>query len=149
MMFDHNSSNLAPQRQKASYYDNSGPTPQLQKTSVHNIIELEIHVNNNEPSSIKLVLNIVPTTNKTDTSLQELELLFSLMYEEYFNGGNQNHPLEQVHGNPSKHVQTRRQLATDPEMCMFTLTVSKVGQKNIKEAMADHAWIKAMHEDLY
>nr|GEV44572.1 hypothetical protein [Tanacetum cinerariifolium] len=33
-----------------------------------------------------------------------------------------DHPLEQVHGNPSKPVQTRRQLGTDPEMCMFTLT---------------------------
>ncbi|GKD39914.1 retrovirus-related pol polyprotein from transposon TNT 1-94 [Tanacetum coccineum] len=30
-----------------------------------------------------------------------------------------DHPLEQVRGNPSKHVQTTRQLATDPEMCMF------------------------------
>nr|GEX02311.1 retrovirus-related Pol polyprotein from transposon TNT 1-94 [Tanacetum cinerariifolium] len=29
-----------------------------------------------------------------------------------------NHPLEQVRGNPSKLVQTRRQLATDPEMSM-------------------------------
>ncbi|GKG23569.1 hypothetical protein Tco_0391605, partial [Tanacetum coccineum] len=37
-------------------------------------------------------------------------------------------------------VQTRRQLATDPEMCMFTLTVSIVEPKNIKEAMADSAW---------
>ncbi|GKD25793.1 hypothetical protein Tco_1232007, partial [Tanacetum coccineum] len=35
-----------------------------------------------------------------------------------------DHPLEQVYGNPSKPVQTRRQLATDPEMCMFALTVS-------------------------
>ncbi|GJS34187.1 hypothetical protein Tco_0532569 [Tanacetum coccineum] len=33
-----------------------------------------------------------------------------------------DHPLEQVCGNPSKPVQTRRQLATDPEMCMFALT---------------------------
>ncbi|GKB53963.1 retrovirus-related pol polyprotein from transposon TNT 1-94, partial [Tanacetum coccineum] len=33
-----------------------------------------------------------------------------------------DHPLEQVRGNPSKPVQTRRQLATDPEMCMFALT---------------------------
>ncbi|GJZ94467.1 retrovirus-related pol polyprotein from transposon TNT 1-94 [Tanacetum coccineum] len=30
--------------------------------------------------------------------------------------------LEQVRGNPSKPVQTRRQLATNPEMCMFALT---------------------------
>nr|GEW96126.1 hypothetical protein [Tanacetum cinerariifolium] len=33
-----------------------------------------------------------------------------------------DHPLEQVCGNPSRPVQTRRQLATDPKMCMFALT---------------------------
>ncbi|GJW78428.1 retrovirus-related pol polyprotein from transposon TNT 1-94 [Tanacetum coccineum] len=55
-----------------------------------------------------------------------------------------DHPLTQVRGNPSKPVQTRRQLATDPEMCMFALTVSIVEPKNIKEAMADSAWIEAM-----
>ncbi|GJU33376.1 hypothetical protein Tco_1176965 [Tanacetum coccineum] len=60
-----------------------------------------------------------------------------------------NHPLEQVHGNPSKPVQTRRQLATDPEMCMFALTVSTAERKNIKEAMVDHAWIEAMQEELH
>ncbi|GJV38414.1 retrovirus-related pol polyprotein from transposon TNT 1-94 [Tanacetum coccineum] len=60
-----------------------------------------------------------------------------------------DHPLTQVHGNPSKPVQTRRQLATDPEMCMFALTVSIVEPKNIKEAMADSAWIEAMQEELH
>ncbi|GJR05146.1 retrovirus-related pol polyprotein from transposon TNT 1-94 [Tanacetum coccineum] len=60
-----------------------------------------------------------------------------------------DHPLEQVRGNPSKLVQTRRQLATDPEMCMFMLTVSTIEPKNIKEAMADSAWIEAMHEELH
>ncbi|GJZ01373.1 retrovirus-related pol polyprotein from transposon TNT 1-94 [Tanacetum coccineum] len=33
-----------------------------------------------------------------------------------------DHPLTQVRRNPSKPVQTRRHLATDPEMCMFALT---------------------------
>nr|GEV86832.1 actin-binding, cofilin/tropomyosin type [Tanacetum cinerariifolium] len=32
-----------------------------------------------------------------------------------------DHLLEQVRGNPSRPVQTRRQLATDPEMCICTL----------------------------
>ncbi|GJS73448.1 integrase, catalytic region, zinc finger, CCHC-type containing protein [Tanacetum coccineum] len=53
-----------------------------------------------------------------------------------------DHPLSQVRGNPSKLVQTRRQLATDPEMCMFALTVSTTKPKTIKEAMADSSWIK-------
>ncbi|GJS41100.1 retrovirus-related pol polyprotein from transposon TNT 1-94 [Tanacetum coccineum] len=33
-----------------------------------------------------------------------------------------NHPLEQVIGNPSQIVRTRRQLETNDEMCMFALT---------------------------
>ncbi|GJU52202.1 retrovirus-related pol polyprotein from transposon TNT 1-94 [Tanacetum coccineum] len=33
-----------------------------------------------------------------------------------------DHLLSQVRGNPSKPVETRRQLTTDPEMCMFALT---------------------------
>ncbi|GJU24929.1 retrovirus-related pol polyprotein from transposon TNT 1-94 [Tanacetum coccineum] len=60
-----------------------------------------------------------------------------------------DHPLSQVCGNPSKQVQTRRQLATDPKMCMFVLTLSTSESKNIKEAMADSAWIEAMRDDLH
>nr|GFA41752.1 hypothetical protein [Tanacetum cinerariifolium] len=60
-----------------------------------------------------------------------------------------DHPLEQVRGNPSRSVQTRRQLGTDPEMCMFALTVRIAEPKNIKEAMADSAWIEAMQEELH
>nr|GEZ60825.1 retrovirus-related Pol polyprotein from transposon TNT 1-94 [Tanacetum cinerariifolium] len=51
--------------------------------------------------------------------------------------------------NPSRPVQTRRQLATDPEMCMFALIVSTTEPKNIKEATADYAWIEAMQEELH
>nr|GFB45719.1 hypothetical protein [Tanacetum cinerariifolium] len=47
-----------------------------------------------------------------------------------------DHPIEQVHENPSRPVQTRRRLATDPEMCMYALTVSTAEPKNIKEAMS-------------
>ncbi|GKB72469.1 hypothetical protein Tco_0933881 [Tanacetum coccineum] len=65
-----------------------------------------------------------------------------------------DHPLEQVIDNPTNPVQTRQQLATDPEMmiftssdcysqcsktemCMFALTVSTEEPKNSKEAMQD------------
>nr|GEU73699.1 hypothetical protein [Tanacetum cinerariifolium] len=60
-----------------------------------------------------------------------------------------DHPLEQVRGNPLRPVQTRRQLVTDPEMCMFALTVSTAEPKNIQEAMVDSAWIEAMQEELH
>ncbi|GJW95043.1 retrovirus-related pol polyprotein from transposon TNT 1-94 [Tanacetum coccineum] len=151
--------------------------------------------------------NVVPTAEKTDSSQQGLEFLFSPLLEEYYNPAHghaednnndqapnasfqeaefinpfctrvqeigesssrnidntdvhsfqpqshdyrwtRDHPLEQVRGNPTMPVQTRRQLATDPEMCMFALTVSIVEPKNIKEAMADSAWIEAMQDELH
>ncbi|GJV89758.1 hypothetical protein Tco_1533696 [Tanacetum coccineum] len=59
-------------------------------TSDHNSSELEIHDHNNEPSSSKLAPKVVPPADKTATSQQELELIFSPMYKEYFNTGNQS-----------------------------------------------------------
>nr|GEY71002.1 Gag-Pol polyprotein [Tanacetum cinerariifolium] len=60
-----------------------------------------------------------------------------------------DHPLEQVIGNHSQLIRTRRQLETDGEMCMSALTVIRIEPKNIKEAMADSAWIEAMQKELY
>nr|GEZ81274.1 hypothetical protein [Tanacetum cinerariifolium] len=59
------------------------------------------------------------------------------------------HPLEKVIRNLSQSIRTRRQLETDGEMYMFALTVSRTEPKSIKEAMADSAWIKVMHEELH
>nr|GEY21867.1 hypothetical protein [Tanacetum cinerariifolium] len=60
-----------------------------------------------------------------------------------------DHSLEQVIGNPSQSVRTKRQLESDGEMCMFALTVSRTEPKNIKESMADYAWIESMQEELH
>nr|GEX69348.1 hypothetical protein [Tanacetum cinerariifolium] len=60
-----------------------------------------------------------------------------------------DHPLEQVIGNPSQSVRTRRQLESDGEMCMFALTMSRTKPKNIKEAMVDSTWIESMQEELH
>nr|GEW32179.1 Gag-Pol polyprotein [Tanacetum cinerariifolium] len=60
-----------------------------------------------------------------------------------------NHSSSLVCRNSSKSVQTRRQLETDHEMCMFMLTVSTSEPKNIKEEMTDSAWIEAMQDELH
>nr|GEW12996.1 retrotransposon protein, putative, unclassified [Tanacetum cinerariifolium] len=52
-------------------------------------------------------------------------------------------------GNSNVPTFNQPQLATDPEMCMYALTVSTAEPKNIKEAMADSAWIEAMQEELH
>ncbi|GJS22915.1 integrase, catalytic region, zinc finger, CCHC-type containing protein [Tanacetum coccineum] len=205
MMSDHNSSDLAPQRQEMSVENvSSGLVPQGQKASDYD---------NSDPVPPRQ--NVVPTAEKTDSSQQGLEFLFSPLLEEYYNPTHglaeennndqapnasfhqddffnpfctrvqeigessvqeigesssrnidntdvhsfqpqshdyrwtRDHPLEQVRGNPTMPVRIRRQLATDPEMCMFALTVSIVETKNIKEAMADSAWIEAMQDELH
>nr|GEU74914.1 hypothetical protein [Tanacetum cinerariifolium] len=56
---------------------------------------------------------------------------------------------QQVIGNPSQSVRPRCQLESDAEMCMFALTISRTEPKNIKEAMADSAWIESMQEELH
>ncbi|GKG19639.1 hypothetical protein Tco_0376738, partial [Tanacetum coccineum] len=83
MMSDHNSSDLAPQRQMVSAENNtSGPGRQCQMMSVHissglvlhqmtsdhNRSELRIQDHSNEPSSSKLVPKVVPLVVKTATS---------------------------------------------------------------------------------
>ncbi|GJU46316.1 retrovirus-related pol polyprotein from transposon TNT 1-94 [Tanacetum coccineum] len=174
MMSDHNSLDLAPQRQEISVENvSSGLVPQGQKASDYD---------NSDPVPPRQ--NVIPTAEKTDSSQQGLEFLFSPLLEEYYNPTHglaeeynndqapnasfqeaefinpfctrvqeivmipmdQDHPLNKFE-EINMPVQTRRQLATDPEMCMFALTVSIVEPKNIKEAMADSAWIEAMQDE--
>nr|GEU78310.1 integrase, catalytic region, zinc finger, CCHC-type, peptidase aspartic, catalytic [Tanacetum cinerariifolium] len=136
-------------------------------------------------------------------SQQELDLLFSPLYDEFFNAGsnpqekqpsanipstsapstptnvhaeeNNNDQAEEreqlqddeftnpfcasaqeeaessshIIGNSNDPTFNQPQLATDPEMCMYALTVSTTDPKNIKEPMADSAWIEAMQEELH
>nr|GEV38893.1 hypothetical protein [Tanacetum cinerariifolium] len=63
--------------------------------------------------------------------------------------GENHHPLEQVIGNPSQSVRTRRQLESDGEMYMFALTMSRIEPKTIRQAMDDSVWIESMQEELH
>nr|GEV53634.1 retrovirus-related Pol polyprotein from transposon TNT 1-94 [Tanacetum cinerariifolium] len=52
-----------------------------------------------------------------------------------------SHNIEQVRGNPSRPVQTRRQLATDPEMCMYALTVWELVNKPFGKSIIRLKWL--------
>nr|XP_004516438.1 uncharacterized protein LOC101489517 [Cicer arietinum] len=56
-----------------------------------------------------------------------------------------NHPIDNIIGEISKGVSTRKSLR---EFCNFTVFVSQIQPKNIKEALMDHDWIVAMKEEL-
>ncbi|GJW24889.1 gag-pol polyprotein [Tanacetum coccineum] len=51
--------------------------------------------------------------------------------------------------NPSRPVLIRNQLRTNVEMCIYTLNVSIMEQRNVKKTMTDPAWIESIQEELF
>nr|GEZ17727.1 hypothetical protein [Tanacetum cinerariifolium] len=145
--------------QMASDYVSSDPVPQCLKTTLEH---------DSLSPSPKCQEN-VPHAARTVATSNELDLLFSLMFDELLNGSTQvvskssvvttadaHNKCSQQHTTPlinqTTHVpifRTRRQLESDGEISMFALTMSQTKQNNIKEAMADSAWIESMHEELH
>ncbi|GKC10114.1 retrovirus-related pol polyprotein from transposon TNT 1-94 [Tanacetum coccineum] len=60
-----------------------------------------------------------------------------------------DHPLDNVIGNPSRLVSTRKQLATDALLCLYNFVLSKVKPKNVKTAMDEACWFEAMQEEIH
>ncbi|GKA28333.1 retrovirus-related pol polyprotein from transposon TNT 1-94 [Tanacetum coccineum] len=170
---DNNTSGLVPQRQKASDYDNSDLVPQLQNVSpsadatAPSQQELDLlfgplydefftagtsSVNKSpSPTDNSIQQDTPPTTNIHPTTEPTTPTITVHAKENNDNKAEDAHfePYEFVNPFCIQPVQTRRQLATDPEMCMFALTVSTAEPKTIKEAMSDSAWIEAMQEELH
>ncbi|GJZ86562.1 putative reverse transcriptase domain-containing protein, partial [Tanacetum coccineum] len=107
----------------------------------------------------------VPQVADTVTTSNELELLYSPMFSELLNGNStvvsksspitslrtKRSSIRTVIGNRlNQFYHGNRRLARNyGEICMFALTVSRTEPKNIKEAMADSAWIESMQEELH
>nr|GEX91886.1 uncharacterized mitochondrial protein AtMg00810-like [Tanacetum cinerariifolium] len=60
-----------------------------------------------------------------------------------------DHPLDNVIGNPSRPVSTRKQLATNALWCLYTLILSKVKPKNFKYAITKNYWFQAMQDEIH
>nr|GFC31311.1 Gag-Pol polyprotein [Tanacetum cinerariifolium] len=112
-------------------------------SSSENINQAETYAENDQVADDEFI-NIfsTPVQDQGETSSRHVDSLnMHTFYQRYpsEHRWTKDHPLEQVNGNPSQSVRTRRQLESDAEMCMFALTVSRTEPKNIKEAMADSA----------
>ncbi|GJV56821.1 retrovirus-related pol polyprotein from transposon TNT 1-94 [Tanacetum coccineum] len=55
-----------------------------------------------------------------------------------------DHPLDNIVGNPSRPVSTRKQLASDALWCCFHTELSKVEPKNFKMAVIEDCWFQAI-----
>nr|GEY52180.1 retrovirus-related Pol polyprotein from transposon TNT 1-94 [Tanacetum cinerariifolium] len=133
--------------------EQNAPTLEPTDTSPENINQAETYAENDQVADDKFI-NIfsTPVQDQGETSSRHVDSSnMHTFYKRYpsEHRWTKDHPLEQVIGNPSQSVRTRRQLESDAEMCMFALIVSQTEAKNIKEAMADFAWIESMQEELH
>nr|GFD30244.1 Gag-Pol polyprotein [Tanacetum cinerariifolium] len=131
------------------------PNPPISPSviSSENITQAEPHAENDQVADDEFI-NIfsTPVQDQGETSSRHVDSSnMHTFYQRYPSEQRwtKDHPLEQVIGNPSQSVRTRRQQESNAEICMFALTVSRTEPKNIKEAMVDSAWIKSMQEELY
>ncbi|GKB35466.1 hypothetical protein Tco_0880408 [Tanacetum coccineum] len=109
--------------------------PLLQKTSDHNRSKLNIQDHNNEPSSSKLVSNVVPSADTTKPSLQELDLLCIPLFKEYFTAGNQSMSKSFALSNNSQPQDTQPTLNVQPTIEPTTATTNvKAEETNIDQA---------------
>ncbi|GJW95022.1 retrovirus-related pol polyprotein from transposon TNT 1-94 [Tanacetum coccineum] len=60
-----------------------------------------------------------------------------------------DHPLDNIIGNPSRPVSTRKQLASDALWCCFHTELSKVKPKNFKMAVIEDCWFQAMQDEIH
>nr|GEU29471.1 zinc finger, CCHC-type [Tanacetum cinerariifolium] len=60
-----------------------------------------------------------------------------------------DHPLDNIVGNPSRPVTTRKQLASDALWYCYHTVLSKVEPKNFKMAITKNCWFEAMQDKIY
>nr|GEU62645.1 zinc finger, CCHC-type [Tanacetum cinerariifolium] len=110
------------------------PTLAPTVTSFENINQAETYAENDQVADDEFI-NIFCTLvqDQRETSLRHVDSSnMHTFYQRYpsEHRWTKDHPLEQVIGNPSQSVRTRRQLESNAEMCMFVLTKNKRDKEN-------------------
>ncbi|GKB71807.1 retrovirus-related pol polyprotein from transposon TNT 1-94, partial [Tanacetum coccineum] len=60
-----------------------------------------------------------------------------------------DHPLDNVIGNPSRPISTRKQLATDALWFLYNSILSKFEPKSFKSAITEDCWFQAMQDEIH
>nr|GEV46450.1 uncharacterized mitochondrial protein AtMg00810-like [Tanacetum cinerariifolium] len=102
------------------------PTQAPTVTSTENIIQAETNSENAQVVDDEFInIFCTPVQDRGETSSLHVDSSnMHTFYQRYpsEHRWTKDHPLEQVIGNPSQSVRTRRQLESDGEMCMLALT---------------------------
>ncbi|GJS93337.1 retrovirus-related pol polyprotein from transposon TNT 1-94 [Tanacetum coccineum] len=82
-----------------------------------------------------------------DFSLAESPYVTQILH--HLGKWSKDHPLDNIIGNPSRPVSTKKQLAIDALWCLYNFVLSKVEPKNFKSAITEDYWFQAMQDEIY
>ncbi|GJW42511.1 retrovirus-related pol polyprotein from transposon TNT 1-94 [Tanacetum coccineum] len=73
----------------------------------------------------------------------------STLPHEHIRKWTDSYPLDNIIGNPSRPVSTRKQLAMDALWCFYNSVLSKVKPKNFTCVVTEDCWFQAMQEEIH
>ncbi|GJZ33377.1 retrovirus-related pol polyprotein from transposon TNT 1-94 [Tanacetum coccineum] len=124
-------------------------------SSVHHGVAGEQHaeVNMFAAADPEPFVNVfAPDYNSEASSSWEITVLESnqsTLPHEHIRKWTDSHPLDNIIGNPSRPVSTRKQLATDALWCFYNSVLSKVEPKNFQSAATEDCWFQAMQDEIH
>ncbi|GJU66311.1 retrovirus-related pol polyprotein from transposon TNT 1-94 [Tanacetum coccineum] len=98
------------------------------------------------------VNEFAPDNNSEASSSGEInipESSQSTQHHEHVRKWTDSHPIDNIIGNPSRPVSTRKQLATDALWCFYNSVLSKVEPKNFQSAATEDCWFQAMQDEIH
>nr|GEV41836.1 retrovirus-related Pol polyprotein from transposon TNT 1-94 [Tanacetum cinerariifolium] len=81
------------------------------------------------------------TSQGSSSNVRQTDTLFK-----HLGRWTKDHPIENVIGDPSRSVSTRKHLQTDAMWCYFDAFLTSVEPNNFNQAMTEPSWIDAMQE---
>ncbi|GJW39220.1 integrase, catalytic region, zinc finger, CCHC-type containing protein [Tanacetum coccineum] len=127
-------------------------------TSISTMFAQDAPSSSNSPSSLEVQLPVFNQGVVAGPTLEDNPLAQAAIHPsvnpfsrkpDYLGKWTKDHPINNVVGNPSRPISTRKQLASDALWCCYHSVLSKVEPKNFKMVVTKDSWFKAMQDEIY
>nr|GEV93910.1 integrase, catalytic region, zinc finger, CCHC-type, peptidase aspartic, catalytic [Tanacetum cinerariifolium] len=105
-----------------------------------------------QPEDDPFVNLFAPKPSYEESSSRDVSLVESNQFiqpHNHLRKWSNNQPMDNIIGNPSRPISTRKQLAIDALWCFYNSILSKVKPKNFKTVMTEACWFEAMQEEIH
>ncbi|GJR14250.1 retrovirus-related pol polyprotein from transposon TNT 1-94 [Tanacetum coccineum] len=142
--------------QDAPFPSHSPSSSALQSPSLHQGVAVDSTLMEDNPFSLVdnhpfiNVFALKPSSKASSSGdLSSAEYLYVSQTLHHLGKWSKDHLLDNIIGNPSQPVSTRKQLATDALWCLYNSVLSKVEPKNFKSAITEDCWFQAIQDDIH